>query len=116
MNIELTTYQQGFLDYLKKEHFDQAPGELYDPINYILGLGGKRMRPILVLAAAGAFDRLWQNALYRARGADRHESRRTNLPMGGGEPTKPGRAVASEDLESATHAPPSARCRNVASP
>lgn len=70
MNIELTTYHQGFLDYLKKEHFDQSPGELYDPINYILGLGGKRMRPILVLAAAGAFDRPWQSALPAALGIE----------------------------------------------
>ena len=31
------------------------PADLYDPINYTLGLGGKRLRPLLVLASCQMF-------------------------------------------------------------
>ncbi len=36
--------------------FNAAPKELYDPIRYILSLGGKRMRPALVLLANQLMD------------------------------------------------------------
>ncbi|WP_258103184.1 polyprenyl synthetase family protein [Marinoscillum sp. MHG1-6] len=32
-------------------HFGERPKDLYDPISYIMSLGGKRMRPLLVLMA-----------------------------------------------------------------
>ena len=32
-----------------------GPADLYDPINYTLGLGGKRLRPLLVLASCQMF-------------------------------------------------------------
>jgi hypothetical protein len=36
--------------------FPEAPIDLYDPIRYTLGLGGKRMRPaLLVLSCLGSF-------------------------------------------------------------
>ena len=37
---------------LKSYQFGQEPDELYEPIRYILELGGKRIRPMLVLLAA----------------------------------------------------------------
>ncbi len=37
---------------LKKLEYPDSPGELYEPIEYILALGGKRIRPILCLMAA----------------------------------------------------------------
>jgi geranylgeranyl diphosphate synthase, type II len=40
---------------LKDLQIGQKPAELYDPIKYILDAGGKRMRPILVLAANNLF-------------------------------------------------------------
>ena len=36
--------------------FDKQPKELYEPISYMLSLGGKRLRPVLVLMAADLFD------------------------------------------------------------
>lgn len=33
-----------------------APNELYDPCDYILGIGGKRLRPVLVLLGSNLFD------------------------------------------------------------
>ncbi len=36
---------------IKKEKFGKSPDELYEPIRYIMSLGGKRLRPVLVLLA-----------------------------------------------------------------
>lgn len=55
--------QELFLKYLKKELFDQSPVELYEPINYILQLGGKRLRPVLLLMGANLFSEEIDHAL-----------------------------------------------------
>lgn len=34
---------------IQKQKFGSSPQSLYDPIHYIMGLGGKRLRPLLVL-------------------------------------------------------------------
>jgi len=52
-----------FLDYLQKDHFDKTPDELYQPMRYILNLGGKRLRPIFLLMACNLFDDDTQKAL-----------------------------------------------------
>ncbi len=41
---------------LLNKSFNQEPKNLYQPINYILGLGGKRIRPTLTLAACNLFS------------------------------------------------------------
>ncbi len=38
-------------NYIKLHEFNKEPVDLYKPINYILSLGGKRLRPAMVLAA-----------------------------------------------------------------
>jgi geranylgeranyl diphosphate synthase type II len=43
--------------------YGDKPVELYEPIDYIMALGGKRMRPALTLIAANLFTDNWQNAL-----------------------------------------------------
>ncbi|MEL0299139.1 MAG: polyprenyl synthetase family protein [Flavobacteriaceae bacterium] len=48
----LEPYLTAFLDYLEKEHPQGEPESLYTPSTYILGLGGKRVRPVLTLMAA----------------------------------------------------------------
>ncbi len=40
-----------FIDALEKERIQQDPQALYDPVNYILTIGGKRIRPLLCLVA-----------------------------------------------------------------
>ncbi|MBK8390548.1 MAG: polyprenyl synthetase family protein [Saprospiraceae bacterium] len=41
-----------FENYLASEnHLPQSPSSLYEPINYIIGLGGKRVRPALLMAS-----------------------------------------------------------------
>ena len=40
---------------LKNENLSKEPVNLYEPIEYILSLGGKRLRPVLVLIAADMY-------------------------------------------------------------
>jgi geranylgeranyl diphosphate synthase type II len=43
--------------------FERKPAELYDPVGYILTLGGKRMRPLLSLLSCYAFDSEYEKAI-----------------------------------------------------
>lgn len=56
-------YQDQFSRYLKLQNFDKEPKNLYQPIDYIVQLGGKRMRPILTLMTADIFDVDYKMAL-----------------------------------------------------
>ena len=59
----ISQYQEFFISYLKSQTIKKEPATLYDPIEYILGLGGKRMRPVLTLMAAEVFDADYKEAL-----------------------------------------------------
>jgi geranylgeranyl diphosphate synthase type II len=48
----------------------KTPENLYKPIDYVIGLGGKRMRPILVLVAHQLFDRDLKKAIAPALGIE----------------------------------------------
>nr|WP_128547301.1 polyprenyl synthetase family protein [Larkinella soli] len=56
-----------FLEALHQEiqqtDYGRHPAELYDPIRYIMNLGGKRMRPLMTLMAAYLFTDDWRKAL-----------------------------------------------------
>ncbi len=41
--------------FIQEQNFGESPRELYDPITYILSLGGKRIRPLLSLLAYGLY-------------------------------------------------------------
>lgn len=65
--MDLQEYRIVFLEYLSKkiirnENLKQ-PQNLYDPIHYILQLGGKRIRPILTLMSCDLFGENHQKAL-----------------------------------------------------
>jgi geranylgeranyl diphosphate synthase type II len=47
--LDLTTYKTTFLSYLDDKIKVKEPNNLYEPITYILNLGGKKLRPILTL-------------------------------------------------------------------
>jgi geranylgeranyl diphosphate synthase, type II len=59
----LEKYHYVFNYYLAQNAFNEAPSELYEPVNYILNLGGKRLRPLLVLMGANLFDDKFEKAL-----------------------------------------------------
>ena len=50
-------------DELGRIEYPKSPSLLYEPIDYILSLGGKRMRPILVLMAYQLFDQNIEKAI-----------------------------------------------------
>jgi geranylgeranyl diphosphate synthase type II len=52
-NIEV--YQKSFINYLEDFATEREPVNLYEPVNYILKLGGKRLRPVLTLMTAEIF-------------------------------------------------------------
>jgi geranylgeranyl diphosphate synthase type II len=41
---------------IENSTYGQSPSELYEPISYMMSLGGKRLRPVLVLMACQLFD------------------------------------------------------------
>jgi len=56
-------YQQVVSEYFEALKFEKQPENLYDPIAYILSLGGKRIRPVLTLMAAEVFGADCREAL-----------------------------------------------------
>ena len=51
---------------LKDLSFSDSPKTLYDPIKYIIEIGGKRIRPFLVLMSAESFGGNYRDALNAA--------------------------------------------------
>ena len=47
----LNRYQEIVAKAIQKHTFKNKPSELYEPMNYIISHGGKRLRPIMVLMA-----------------------------------------------------------------
>ncbi len=56
-------YRNEFISYLGSKTETKEPVNLYEPITYILGLGGKRLRPVLVLMATEIFGTDYKKAL-----------------------------------------------------
>ena len=61
--LDISHYQKEFLKYLEAKDWIKEPKNLYEPIDYILKLGGKRMRPILTLMAADIFAKDFKKAM-----------------------------------------------------
>ena len=59
-------YQEVIATHFSKLNISKQPNNLYEPIQYILALGGKRMRPVLTLMAAEIFDASCEEALNAA--------------------------------------------------
>ncbi|WP_136667673.1 polyprenyl synthetase family protein [Flavobacterium sp. H122] len=59
-------YQDIIASHFENLTIDKQPDNLYEPIRYILSLGGKRMRPVLTLMAAEVFNTDCQKALNAA--------------------------------------------------
>ncbi|MFC2086379.1 polyprenyl synthetase family protein [Bacteroidota bacterium] len=55
---------------LEENKFTLQPEELYEPINYVLSNGGKRIRPVLVLMACNLFNESINPALNAALGVE----------------------------------------------
>lgn len=55
-----------FAKHFEQPHFPQQPATLYEPNNYFLSLGGKRIRPVLCLMANELFGEIKQDAWHAA--------------------------------------------------
>ncbi|MBP5190174.1 MAG: polyprenyl synthetase family protein [Bacteroidales bacterium] len=76
------------------ENFNGNPGELYEPISYTLSLGGKRIRPTLLLAATDLFGGDIEQSRYAAIGIEifhnftlLHDDLMDRSPVRRGQPT-----------------------------
>ncbi len=56
-------YRTGFISYLQQKTKVKEPVNLYEPITYILELGGKRLRPVLTLLTTEIFGTDYNKAL-----------------------------------------------------
>ena len=59
-------YRNAFLKYLKDQKINKEPENLYTPIDYIMSLGGKRIRPVLVLMSNDLFGGDYNEAMEAA--------------------------------------------------
>lgn len=59
----INQYQEFISEYLQSQYEVKEPKNLYEPIHYILELGGKRIRPVLTLMTAEVFDADYKKAL-----------------------------------------------------
>lgn len=55
-----------FADSFKVQHFPSRPASLYEPADYFLGLGGKRIRPVLCLMGNELFGEIDPDAWHLA--------------------------------------------------
>lgn len=61
--MSLKEYLQAVSQEINQTKYGESPIELYEPIDYLMSLGGKRMRPVLTLIGTGIFSDNWQKAL-----------------------------------------------------
>ena len=61
--LTIAEYRETFIAYLNEKIITKEPVNLYEPITYILQLGGKRLRPVLVLMSTDIFDSSHKKAL-----------------------------------------------------
>ena len=66
----LKSLQQRISEAFVSAKFNHEPLELYQPISYTLDLGGKRLRPVLVLMSCDIFSGDIENAVYPAMGVE----------------------------------------------
>ena len=61
--LPINEYQEQFIGYLESQNIEKEPKNLYQPIDYILQLGGKRLRPVLTLLTTDIFNSDYKLAL-----------------------------------------------------
>ena len=60
------TLSKQFAEKFDTRHFPEQPASLYEPNEYFLGLGGKRVRPVLCLMGNELFDEIISDAWHAA--------------------------------------------------
>jgi len=90
----LESYRKIFLEYLHENKFARNPRNLYEPVDYILNLEGKRIRPLLLLMSADLIGNQAKKALPAALAVEvfhnftlLHDDIMDEAPLRRGEPT-----------------------------
>jgi geranylgeranyl diphosphate synthase type II len=68
--LSLSDYQDVISEEFSNLHINKQPKNLYEPIDYILSLGGKRIRPVLTLMATDIFDGDYKKAISAAKAVE----------------------------------------------
>ncbi|HYG14442.1 MAG TPA: polyprenyl synthetase family protein [Bacteroidia bacterium] len=86
-------YLQYVNSLIQQSPFKGTPGNLYEPLNYILALGGKRMRPVLTLMGCELFGGNMEDAAQQALAIEvfhnftlMHDDIMDNAPIRRGQP------------------------------
>ena len=86
--------QQQFDQFFNKRHFPEQPQSLYNPAQYFLELGGKRVRPVLCLMGNELFDTIKDDAFVVAAAVELfhnftliHDDIMDKAPLRRGKPT-----------------------------
>ncbi len=92
--FSLQEAQKALENHIKNLNTEGKPTDLYAPIEYIMSLGGKRMRPLLVLLGYSLYDSEWKNAVAPAIVTEvfhnftlLHDDIMDNAPIRRGQPT-----------------------------
>ena len=64
--LSIDAYRKKFVDYLEQFSTIKEPKNLYEPLQYFLQLGGKRLRPVLTLMTTEIFDVDYKKSLNAA--------------------------------------------------
>ncbi len=90
----VSDYQAIISAFIKHNNFGEQPTELYEPIRYILNLGGKRLRPVLTLLAHHLYKDLDHASVAVGSGIEvfhnfslLHDDIMDNAPVRRGQPT-----------------------------
>ncbi|UTA67949.1 polyprenyl synthetase family protein [Emticicia sp. 21SJ11W-3] len=95
---------------IRNLQYGDSPAELYQPIDYLMSIGGKRIRPLLTVMATHIFSDNWQQAIRPAIGVEvfhnftlMHDDIMDAAPLRRGKPTvhekwNPNVAILSGDV------------------
>ena len=61
-------------DFLARLPYDRQPSSLYEPVKYVLSMGGKRMRPVLMLLAYNLYKDDPESILMQAVGLETYHN------------------------------------------
>ncbi|MES2516555.1 MAG: polyprenyl synthetase family protein [Bacteroidota bacterium] len=92
--MKLQNFQQALNEEFAQQTYGENPPELYEPIRYLMSLGGKRLRPMMTLMATALFTDDWQKAIKPASAVEvfhnftlMHDDIMDNAPLRRGKPT-----------------------------
>ncbi len=108
--MTVKTFSEALSKEIEAQTYGENPVELYEPIRYIMALGGKRMRPLMTLMATSLFTDDWATALKPALAVEvfhnftlMHDDIMDNAPLRRGKATvhekwNPNIAILSGDV------------------